>query len=63
MFDWIDLLDCAEVPIEHVLLVVVLGLNDLVPGLESPSEPLNGGVHQGGPDSEQSEVPCSTHGP
>src|ERR1019366_4603066 len=38
----IDSLDDPDIAIDHVLVVVVLRLDDLVADLESPSEPLNG---------------------
>jgi hypothetical protein len=38
LLDEIDSLDDPHVAIEHVLVVVVLGLDDLVAYLESPAE-------------------------
>jgi len=44
LLDGIDLLDHADVPVEHFLLVVVLSLDDLVSDLEPPAESLRGGL-------------------
>jgi hypothetical protein len=44
MIDWVDMLDDPDVPVEHILAVVILCLDDLVANLESPAEPLDGGL-------------------
>ena len=44
LFDGIDLLDDADIAVEHFLLVVVLSLDNLVTHLESPSKPFSGGL-------------------
>src|SRR5713101_3309375 len=42
LLDGINSLDDPDIPVEHVLVVVVLRLDDLVAYLETPSEPLHG---------------------
>jgi len=44
MLHWVYLLDGSDVPIEHVLVVIVFRLDDFVSYLESPSEPLHRGL-------------------
>ena len=44
MLHWVYLLDGSDVPIEHVLVVVVFRLDEFVSYLESPSEPLHRGL-------------------
>ena len=44
LLDGINALDDPDVAVEHVLVVVVLGLDDLVADLEPPSEPLDAGL-------------------
>ena len=44
LLDFINSLDDPDIAVEHVLVVVVLRLDDLVAHLESPSEPLDGGL-------------------
>jgi hypothetical protein len=41
MLDRIYLLDDSDVPVEHVLVIIILRLDDFVPYLESPSEPFH----------------------
>ncbi len=52
LLDHIDPLDDPHVAVEHVLVVVVLRLDDLVAYLESPSEPLDGGLDRDGLGSD-----------
>ena len=42
MLNRIDPLNDSDVPVEDLLVVVVLRLDDLVAYLETPSEPLHG---------------------
>src|SRR5271167_4610810 len=48
MLDRINPLNNSDVPVEDLLVVVVLGLDDLVAYLESPSEPLHRGLIRSG---------------
>src|SRR5260370_38438384 len=49
LFDGIDPLDGADIPVEDFFLVVVLRLNDLIPHLEPPSKPFSGGLTRARP--------------
>ena len=42
------MLDDPDVPVEHVLAIVVLCLDNLVANLESPAEPLDRGLPRSG---------------
>src|SRR5205823_144082 len=44
MLDWVDAFNGSDVAVEDLLVIVVLRLDDLVANLESPSEPLDGGL-------------------
>ena len=44
MLDRINPLDNPYVPVEHILVVVVFRLDNLVVHLEPPSEPLDAGL-------------------